>query len=332
MAILERPPGVRPGGKGVEDTSEDIAEIGAHGADDRPGLAFELSGHIPCAVCAYDLSGLSITGTCPECGSSVRLTLLRVIDPRARVLEPLVRPRLTALCLSVLSGTSFGAVLMIWAQRIADGACVAFGRRCVLPELGHTAAALLALGGLAGVGLVRPHRRTTPLSRLAGGAAILMTIAAAWQLSVTLGIRDPLRGPPYFGVERMSDARALERIIFGVLVAGAILLFRVNARELSLRSVLLRRDHEHKQRLLAVAGAMMIALAGDVLLLIAPNEPATAPATLLVTLGLAAIAVGSVLATVAMVGVLIDSRAIARTIARRPMAIRDVIRRAAGDA
>lgn len=317
---------------GVEDTSENTAEIGAHGAEDRPGLAFELSGHIPCSVCSYDLSGLSITGTCPECGSSVRLTLLRVIDPRARVLVPLSRPRLTAFCLSVLSRASFGAVLMIWAQRIADGACVAFGRRCVLPELGLAAAGLLAAGGLAGLGIVRPHRRTTVPACLAGVGAVVLTITAAWQLYVTLAISDPLRGPPYFGVGRMSDERAVERIVFGAFAAGAILLFRVNARELSLRSLLLRRDHEHKQRLLAVAGAMMIALVGDVLLLIAPNEPATAPATLLVTLGLAAIAVGSVLSTVAMVGVLIDSRAIARTIAERPVAIRDVIRRVTSDA
>lgn len=54
------------------------------------GLAVARS--LPCGRCGYDLRGLAAEGDCPECGESVRLTVIEVVDPAARRLPPVCFP------------------------------------------------------------------------------------------------------------------------------------------------------------------------------------------------------------------------------------------------
>ncbi|MEL6741370.1 MAG: hypothetical protein AAFP26_12000, partial [Planctomycetota bacterium] len=75
-------------------------------------LAGRLGGDLRCMRCAYDLAGLSITSSCPECGLAIKATLLSVVDPKAEVLAPLVRPLLVAWSLVLWS---LGGVLLVLA-------------------------------------------------------------------------------------------------------------------------------------------------------------------------------------------------------------------------
>ncbi len=59
-------------------------------------LSRELAGDLPCIQCGYNLRGLTVKGMCPECGTSVRATLLAVVDPMAGEFRPISFPRLTA--------------------------------------------------------------------------------------------------------------------------------------------------------------------------------------------------------------------------------------------
>jgi hypothetical protein len=51
---------------------------------------------LPCIGCGYQLRGLPVGGTCPECGVPVIRTVMAVIDPMASGLPSLRRPRVVA--------------------------------------------------------------------------------------------------------------------------------------------------------------------------------------------------------------------------------------------
>ena len=44
---------------------------------------------LPCARCGYDVRNLAADGDCPECGEPIRLTIIEVVDPATRRLEPI---------------------------------------------------------------------------------------------------------------------------------------------------------------------------------------------------------------------------------------------------
>lgn len=59
---------------------------------------------LPCARCGYDMRGLAADGDCPECGEPIRLTIIEVVDPAARRLEPIHNQKL-------IGNSIFGIVL-----------------------------------------------------------------------------------------------------------------------------------------------------------------------------------------------------------------------------
>lgn len=46
-----------------------------------------------CSRCGYDLKALAADGDCPECSEPIRLTIIETVDPAARRLPPIERPR-----------------------------------------------------------------------------------------------------------------------------------------------------------------------------------------------------------------------------------------------
>ncbi len=48
---------------------------------------------MPCARCGYELRELQADGDCPECGEPIRLTIIEVVDPTSRRLQPIHNPR-----------------------------------------------------------------------------------------------------------------------------------------------------------------------------------------------------------------------------------------------
>ena len=297
---------------------------------DAGELALVLSGPLPCVVCGYELSGLSITATCPECGSAVRTTLMAVVDPEAAAFEPVIAPRVVASGMVVWSLSATLAALALWVQRGADAICLLSNQRCIWPETGVVVGSLVVLSSIGAIVLIRPFRSVRPLASLSACLGIAFCLAAAWYLYVMLSRIDPATSAPYLGITDMSADRLYHRLLIGGLLAAAVLLLRLHARALSTRSMALRRNHDNRQRLLALAAVFAFTMIGDGMLLVGSGLSGLVGDTVR-TAGIIVIVVGSMLITAGIIAVFIDSTRIARSLARRPVRFSDVLRKARAD-
>ena len=85
-----------------------------------PPIATQLSGMVvnsslSCARCGYDLKSLEANGNCPECGEPIRLTIIDVVDPAARRLPPIDRPRVVG---NALVGVAITLMLSVLCAAI----------------------------------------------------------------------------------------------------------------------------------------------------------------------------------------------------------------------
>jgi hypothetical protein len=137
-------------------------------------LALELTGGMPCVRCGYDLRGLSVRSVCPECGTPIRATILARVDPRARELQPVHTPRLTAGLLVVWSVSALAAAVFAWVPRVVE-ALNRLEYGIEPPRWAPLAVAGLVAWSMGGaVGLVRPQRSIALRDRaLAIGAWLL---------------------------------------------------------------------------------------------------------------------------------------------------------------
>jgi hypothetical protein len=110
---------------------------------------------------------------------------------------------------------------------------------------------------------------------------------------------------------------------------GAIAGLRPNARLLAARSLLMRMGRVDRQPLRAMAAAIGIAAAGDLIHLL-NSRPDWALSRATQSAGNLLIAVGSMLLTVGLVGVLLDTLRLVPVLVRPPLSIGKVMGRASG--
>lgn len=279
-----------------------------------------------CARCRYDLGGLSIREVCPECGLPIRATLLAVVDPHADQLRPLARPRLTAAGVVLWALSAFAAAGAIWGLRIAEIAETEFGVVLRWGALAPLSVALLALSAIGAMVLVRPHAgvaRGQVAGSLIGLACYVPLVWCAWWGLVVL---DGRVAQPFLGSDVMTPARVMTRLGFGLSAIGIVAGLRVPARALAARSVLVRSGRVGRQTMLAVAAAFGVAMLGDLCLLAASagvGEPRGPEVTAAV--GTVLIAIGSLLVTLGLWGVLVDTVRLVPVLARPPIGLGDVV-------
>jgi len=220
-----------------------------------------LSGALPCAVCSYELRGLSIRGLCPECGTPIRATIRFLVDPRADEFKPLSSPRFTALALTFWSGGALIAAVAFWLVhvfaflRLEMGVPIRTGVAEPIVLFG------LGLSCVGSLGLVRPLRglslRTSILPLLGVlGYGLLIWAVVRMQAHDDASLIPYLDAPP-------DEWRTALRALSGVSVMAIILLLRPNARRLVERCLVLRTGRVDRQTLFALALAMGIGLVGD---------------------------------------------------------------------
>ena len=142
------------------------------------------------------------------------------------------------------------------------------------------------------VALIRPHRQTPRRN------AILAIIGLAAYAGVIAGyvyihmIHDPLQSDPAYTIPGVvAPLRSLARLVMGACLIVAILGFRPNARLLAARSLVLRTGRVDRQPMYALAGAVGVAMLGDVghLLLVlvsgVPLDVLWAASSLLIAVG-----------------------------------------------
>lgn len=285
-------------------------------------LGKQLRGDLPCFACRYNLKGVSIRGVCPECGTAVRATILAMVDPLAKELRPIRRPRLVAMALCGWGLFSFIAALVTWLPYV--------------PGLGEIdwRAVLLIAGVLSGVGamsFVRPHDRILRGHSILAALGVMMYVPMLYFAAELAGPRwvfAGLRYPPA-GHEPVTN-RLYLRLLFGASLIGALLMLRPNARLLVARSLALRTGRVDRQTIMAMAVAVGAAALGDLLMLLSTRFLGVTHDTIHMA-GVVLVVAGSVLLTIGTIGLMIDSFRIARSIALPTPSLAAIIHGPPGD-
>ncbi|MCA9306734.1 MAG: hypothetical protein R3B46_00350 [Phycisphaerales bacterium] len=285
------------------------------------GLDTALKGTLPCIVCGYDLKGLSVRGVCPECGTAVRAAILYQVDPEAEEFTPVRAPRATGLALVLWPAGALIVIAAGWAMRIADltesGALSEFalGWGGVLTTVG------LALSALGAIGLINPTRATRKWGVIAATIGTLCYIPIYIALHRVLLI--DTRIIPYIEAGAVYE-RSLYRLVTDIALVGLLLGLRPNARELVRRSLALRTGRVDRQTLLAMVGAVLVAIAGDTMHIIAATTE-DAMGELLFIAGTVLIAIASVFLTMGAISALIDGSRIRRAVIHPPKTIKELL-------
>ncbi|MEZ6233469.1 MAG: hypothetical protein R3B68_04710 [Phycisphaerales bacterium] len=321
---MQQPAGGQSGPEDADDHDGDAAHAPGTTAPTRaPELALELTGALPCVRCTYNLRGLSISGKCPECGTAIRATILARVDPLAKELQPLYTPKVTAGCLILWTIGALAAAVASWVPRAIE-ALERVGPSVSTP--GWIAPAILAgitISALAALALIRPHGRIPAWQSWAAAAACLLYIPLLLtirHIHTAIDARDP---SPYLDVGGIDPTRATWRLLAEALLVAILLLLRPNARVLAARSMVMRTGQVDRQTMLAMAAAIGVGAVGDVLAIFAlPADGALSDA-----LRIAAtlfIGVGSLLVTLGLGSMVLDTIRLAPVVASPPLALSDV--------
>ncbi len=310
-------------GRGMGDAQERVeGQPGREAIPLSERIARDLSGDLACVGCGYNLRGMSVRGECPECGLGVLATVLHVIDPQAEQLQEIPRRRLVAGGMVAWAGFALMAAVLAWG---IHGVLVlrSFGLRLDVPVwVGHASAVCVLLSGISALVLARPHaniplRRTlmVGLSTLLGVA--LMVIHDRLLVSVIVAGRSPFLAQSGVDIERH-----VLRLIAAVLLSGIILLLRPQARLLAARSVVVRSGRVDRQSMLALLAAVAIAAGGDVLALVAGRMSGDLRDAILPIADIL-IGMGSLLLTIGLGGILLDTLRLAPVILHPAPGVRE---------
>lgn len=229
-------------------------------------------GELRCRRCRYNLKGLSIRGVCPECALPIRATLLAVVDPMAREIQPLRWPWMTAAGLQMWAHGAFLACLVVLGLRIDSALAIPWLSFEGRVHAGLLAALLAAVSGVGSLCLISPHAgltRREQFMALAGSALYIPIVASLAIIHRTI---DPVHMPGFSLDEDPPLQRMLWKLVCDAAIFAGVLLTRPNARLLAARSLLMRTGDVNRQTLAALAAAVAISVVGDLLLLAASTE------------------------------------------------------------
>lgn len=289
-------------------------------------LARELGGDLPCARCKYNLRGLSIRAVCPECGTPVGATLLAMVDPKAAELQRLHAPRLTGYGLIVWSVAALLAAVLVWGVRVL-GPLVSAAPRLAgeLPPFspGIAVVVLAGLSGLGAVAFIYPHAMRSASGAVLAALGVLAYVPLLWMLWLVHVDYDAAWSRPY-GEGSLWRHRAAAVLGAHVAMVVITLCLRPHARLLWLRSLLMRTGRVDRQTLLAVAAALAIAIAGD-LLRVFSVLAGQGVAGLLDQIGQLLVLVGSLLLTLGLVGLVYDTVRLFPVLVEPPISMQSLL-------
>lgn len=287
-------------------------------------LARELTGHLKCVRCGYDLRGLSVLNQCPECGLNVRTTLLAKVDPRADELQPILCPLLTAIGLVLWPAGALGAAAIVWTLRSRDVAAVLTNYEPTIAWAPRAAALCVLISGVGALALIRPHRVQAAWVTLTALGAVALYPVLAWLLRGTLEMDTPVLSKPYLQPGGVSTGRIVFSLVGLAAMALIALGLRASQHRLVIRSVLMRTGRIDRQAVPGILGAIAMAAAGQVIHLVCFQlGPDVADVARWV--GTMLVAVGSMLLTLGLVGLFVDSVRLWPVVTSAPLSLRDVL-------
>ena len=291
-------------------------------------VAAELSGDLTCAQCGYNLRGLSIRSSCPECGFAVGATIQLVVDPHAEKLRPVRWPRVTAWLLLIWAGGAMVAMLLVMVMRGQDLVATVLGRTIDHGLLPVAATGALAISALGTVALVRPLADLSWKRTVLAGVGVLAAVFAVVCFQSVMSI-DRVMPNPFASTTPRGSPRPMASV--GVMLAGVLWLLavRVNYRALLTRSLAMRTGRVDRQRLTPLIAALLVAAAGDSLMIVYQrfDVPDVLPFIAVAVIGL-----GSLLLAVGLANLTVDVVRLRPALIARSKSMRDILPGDAGDA
>lgn len=287
------------------------------------GIARQLVGELRCIECGYDLRGLSIRSLCPECELPVRATILSIVDPKAEQLAPLIFPRFTGMGLVMWSTGGLLAILMVWVLRLSELSRDLLDLQWKpwwIPWLGLVGILVSGVGALA---MIRPNHRVRR------AVAIRAAIAAGCYgplllIYYTIYSRIDLLSPsPLLSPGASSLSRSVLRLMLFICIAVIIWGLRPNAVGLAIRSVVVRTGRIDRQSMYAVLVSFLVAAIGDALHLLGAVIGG-AIGDVLSALQIVLVSLGSVLLTVGMINIVIDTIRLYPVLVRPGVGLSDI--------
>lgn len=262
---------------------------------------------------------------CPECGVSVRTTLLAVVDPRAREFRKIEFPRATAFGITLWSWAGVVACALGWTLQAAY--FLHPQRPWIIDSMRWMEwlfVATVAASGLGSIALVRPHAGLPWRWRAMAVLAVLSYIPLVWavhEMSVAWG---PVMGGAFASATMEPHVPTQ---LFGAGAAVMILVgLRPNAQALQSRWLLMRIGAVTRQTMLTMVGVMLLWVFADLLVLIAARMHGGEDETLRMIAKLL-ILVGGIFLSVGIFSIALDCWRIRGVVLRPPLAMDEVLGR-----
>jgi len=290
---------------------------------DIDGIARQLVGELRCIECGYDLRGLSIRSLCPECQLPVRATILSIVDPHAEQLVPLSFPRFTGRGLVMWSSGGLLAILMVWLLRLYE-----LGRDLLdlrlspswIPWLGLLGIVVSAIGAIS---LIRPNPRVRRFEAIRAALAVSV-YAPLVLIYYTIYTRiDHLSPSPLLNPGESTLSRSILRLMLFACVAIIFWGLRPNAVALAIRSVVIRTGRIDRQSMYAVLVSFAVAALGDSLHIIG-EMMGGGVGDVCAALQIVLVSLGSVLLTVGMINIVLDTVRLYPVLVRPGVGLSDI--------
>jgi hypothetical protein len=306
-----------------DETPAGVREIARPASD----VERELKGDLPCVRCRYNLRGISVRGSCPECGTPIRVTILARVDPYAPILRPIVLPHITAGGILLWTGGAAAAALLTCVMRAEDfvrevGSSDVAARLIPSHSLASASVFAILASALGALAIVRPHAGMSRRNCLLAAIGVVALIGVAcFHMRIQVDF-DESHTRPYVNLDQLPlTERSWWRLGQSAMIAACVLLLRPNARLLAARSLLLRMGRVDRQTMLALVAALGVAAVGDVVHLVAHALGSGSMSQVLAMIGTFTIAVGSMLLLVGLIGMVVDSVRVASAVARPPVSM-----------
>lgn len=289
-------------------------------------LDIALIGRLPCIICGYELQGLSIRGTCPECGTLVRATILHRVDPQAEEFVPLYSAKAVAAGLILWLAGALIVALTGWLRRAGEWADSFALVRDPREWLGTLAVAGVIVSVLGALAIVRPTRETKPWKSVLALIGVLAYIPMLWAIQ-RLARLDAMAPAEPFSTSTMPEREVARLVLSGSIILACLGLRNV-ARDMAKRSLALRTGRVDRQTLLAIAVAATAGAFGDAIRLWTALNDHTLSQNATHTLNIVGgsiVMVAAVFVTLGIAGAMGDSFRIAQAIRRPGPTMRDLI-------
>lgn len=285
-------------------------------------LALELGGDLPCIRCRYNLKGLTIRGSCPECGMPMRATILAVVDPRASELQPIFHPKLTAAGIVIWSVAALAAALIAWFVRMV--ALVEPGAAVLAPGSWTRLAVpmLVVLSGLGSAVLIRPHDGIPRAGQVMAwvGCVLYLPLAFVMLLFARAAAVAPDAGA--WWIAARGDVFGLASVVVDILMMAILILLRPNARMLAARCLLMREGMVDRQTMRAVAFVLSLPALGHLLGILGA---ALGSAELLSMIGGIFCSIGYLFFLIGLTGIAMDCLRMRRVVGSAPLSLSELL-------